>query len=257
MGTITRRFDPDGPIAVISDVHGNRWALEAVLEDIERRAIRRILNLGDSLYGPLDPRGTAELLRGRTAVNVRGNQDRVLIAPPAHEARTPTLNFVLDQLRPEDFVWLMSHEKAPVEMGDLVLCHGTLGQDDRYLIEEISEEGVGVKSAVALAIELAAAHGHIVFCGHSHVPRLVLLPSRGYVVNPGSVGLPAFTDDQPFPHAMEAGSAHARYAWAEPTDSGWRIEHAMVSYDWVSAAAAAEERGRPDWSRWLVSGRAA
>ncbi len=40
-------------IAVISDIHGNRWALEAVLEDINRRGIKRIANLGDCLYGPL------------------------------------------------------------------------------------------------------------------------------------------------------------------------------------------------------------
>jgi predicted phosphodiesterase len=41
--------------AVIADVHGNRWALEAVLDDIARRGIRDIVNAGDHLSGPLDP----------------------------------------------------------------------------------------------------------------------------------------------------------------------------------------------------------
>ena len=45
-------------IAVLSDIHGNRWALEAVLEDIERNPVDAVLNLGDVLYGPLDPGGT-------------------------------------------------------------------------------------------------------------------------------------------------------------------------------------------------------
>jgi predicted phosphodiesterase len=41
--------------AVIADVHGNSFALEAVLEDIEQRGIQQIINLGDHLTGPLDP----------------------------------------------------------------------------------------------------------------------------------------------------------------------------------------------------------
>ena len=39
-------------VAVISDIHGNRRALEAVLDDIDGRGIDRIVNLGDCLYGP-------------------------------------------------------------------------------------------------------------------------------------------------------------------------------------------------------------
>ena len=44
-------------IAIISDVHGNSHALKAVLEDIKHRKAEMIINLGDSLYGPLDPLG--------------------------------------------------------------------------------------------------------------------------------------------------------------------------------------------------------
>ena len=39
----------DEPTAVLSDIHGNRWALEAVIEDIENKGIKNIVNLGDSL----------------------------------------------------------------------------------------------------------------------------------------------------------------------------------------------------------------
>ncbi|MEM6825716.1 MAG: metallophosphoesterase family protein, partial [Pseudomonadota bacterium] len=49
-------------IAVISDIHGNSAALDAVLSDIERRGISRIVNLGDTISGPLDPKGTAARL---------------------------------------------------------------------------------------------------------------------------------------------------------------------------------------------------
>jgi predicted phosphodiesterase len=68
-------------LVVIADIHGNRWALEAVLQDINRRGVGQIVNLGDHLTGPLDPAGTADLLIGRDMVNVRGNDDRALFSP--------------------------------------------------------------------------------------------------------------------------------------------------------------------------------
>jgi predicted phosphodiesterase len=57
-------------LAVIADIHGNRWALEAVLQDIDRRGIQQIVNLGDHLTGPLNSRSPdqarhAEHLRQR------------------------------------------------------------------------------------------------------------------------------------------------------------------------------------------------
>ena len=63
--------------AVIADVHGNAWALEAVLGDIARRGVKGIVNLGDNANGPLDPARSVELLRGCDAIHVRGNGDRM------------------------------------------------------------------------------------------------------------------------------------------------------------------------------------
>ncbi len=67
-------------LAVIADIHGNRWALEAVLQDIDQRGIEQIVNLGDHLTGPLDPAGTADLLIERTMLSICGNDDRVLFS---------------------------------------------------------------------------------------------------------------------------------------------------------------------------------
>src|SRR3954466_4063927 len=72
----------NGALALISDIHGNRWALDAVLEDIDRRGIQNIINLGDHFYGPLAPGATAErLLKLPVLATIRGNQDRQLIEP--------------------------------------------------------------------------------------------------------------------------------------------------------------------------------
>jgi hypothetical protein len=55
---------------------------------------------------------------------------------------------------------------------------------------------------------------------------------------------------------MEAGSPHARYCVVRLGSSGLFVENIAVSYDWESAAAAATENGRPDWSECLRTGRA-
>lgn len=249
--------DGDGSAtAVVSDVHGNRWALEAVMEDLERRGIERVLNLGDSLFGPLDPAGTAELLPGIASVNVRGNQDRAILEAEEERPGPGTLRFACDALSADAWEWLRGHEVAPIRVGELTLCHGTPQRDDRCLVEWITEHGVELKATDALDRELEGIEGEVVLCGHSHVPRLVGLPDGRAVVNPGSVGLPAYTGEAPYPHAMESGSPHARYAVLERLDGGWKVEHVAVPYDWGAAAAAAERNGRADWAGWLRTGRA-
>nr|WP_227494842.1 metallophosphoesterase family protein [Bacillus mycoides] len=60
-------------IAIISDVHGNSHALKAVLKDIERRKAEMIINLGDSVYGPLDPLGTIEILMSNEMIHIKGS----------------------------------------------------------------------------------------------------------------------------------------------------------------------------------------
>ena len=73
-----------GPLAVLADVHGNRWALEAVLEDADRAGAQRFIDLGDCVAGPLDPCGTARRLMALDAVTVLGNHDRALLEGEPH-----------------------------------------------------------------------------------------------------------------------------------------------------------------------------
>ena len=83
-------------IAIISDVHGNSQALQAVLKDLERRKVEMIINLGDSVYGPLDPLGTIELLMNNEMIHIKGNCDRMLWEPI--QQQSATLTFVQNQL---------------------------------------------------------------------------------------------------------------------------------------------------------------
>jgi hypothetical protein len=68
-----------------------------------------------------------------------------------------------------------------------------------------------------------------------------------HIVNPGSVGLQAYTDDAPEPHAMECGSPHARYAVLSRAGDQWSIEAVSLPYAWNKAAGAARRNGRNDW----------
>ncbi|TRC94879.1 metallophosphoesterase family protein [Mesorhizobium sp. WSM4303] len=70
-------------LAVLSDIHGNLRALEAVHADIKDSSPDIIVNLGDCLSGPLWPEETAQYLIAENWPTVRGNHDRVLVEPPA------------------------------------------------------------------------------------------------------------------------------------------------------------------------------
>ena len=215
-----------------------------------------MLNLGDCLYGPLDPRGTAELLIARDIPTVRGNEDRLIVAPPGEAGGCPTLSFVLSRLDAEHLRWLESLPPTRATDDRLLLCHGSPRDDTEYLLFEVTPEGRRRREPEQVQALLPPAGEALVLCGHDHLQRTVALPDGRLVVNPGSVGLPAYADDQPQPHAMEAGTPHARCSLLRPARDAWEVEHLRIDYDWSAAAFAAERNGRPDWAHALRTGRA-
>jgi predicted phosphodiesterase len=98
------------------------------------------------------------------------------------------------------------------------------------------------------------AQASLILCGHTHLPRSVHLEDGRMIVNPGSVGLPAYQDDLPFPHKVQAGSPHARYAIVEKLNNQWSTEMIALTYDWDIMASIAQARDRLDWARALRTG---
>src|ERR1700693_5762527 len=92
-------------LAIIADMHGNLPALEAVLADIARRGVTRIVNLGDCVSGPLWPRETCELLRARGFPTVRGNHDRWVATLPLNELG-PSDRYTFNALDETQRQWL-------------------------------------------------------------------------------------------------------------------------------------------------------
>lgn len=248
--------ETDFKIALISDIHGNTWALEAVLEDLDRQGIQTVFNLGDSVYGPLDPAGSARLLMSRDFITVAGNQDREIVENRNRESEIPTMQFVLDELDDPALDWLESLPSTRVTEDDIFLCHGNAEQDDRYLVEQIGSGGVRLNNPAKLDAMLASVNQNLITCGHSHVFRTVMTASGKLIVNAGSVGLPSYQDEEPFVHTMENGTPHARYAIITRTRERTRIEQIVLPYDWNRAAAVALENDRKDWHKWLMTGRA-
>ncbi len=242
-------------IAVIADIHGNFDALEAVVEDLERTQPDLVVNLGDSLSGPLKPRETADLLMAKDWLTVRGNHDRYLIERPLDQLGASD-RAAAEAMAPEHFDWLRALPFSTRAAEDVLLFHATPGDDNTYLMEQVRGGRSEMRPATEVAADLAGIDAGLILCGHSHIARVVELPDGRCVFNPGSVGQPAYDDIAPEPHVMQAESPHARYGIAERGRAGWRFSCVALRYDWHAAAALARARGRADWAHALSTGLA-
>ena len=188
-------------------------------------------------------------------ITIAGNQDREVFDESEQVRSSRDRHFVTGQLSAEQLAWLRQLPPTQV-VDDMFLCHGTPASDLIYLLEHVTEHGVFLHNSATIQAELGDVRQPVVVCGHSHVPRTVWLPDGRLVVNPGSVGIPAYEHDLPYPHVMEAGSPHARYAILTRQSGGWAIEHVALPYAWNVAAEVARRNGRPDRARWIETGRA-
>ncbi len=240
-------------LALVSDIHGNLPALEAVVADIARRGADRVVNLGDALSGPLLPRETAQYLAAAGWPSIAGNHERQLLEfRPGHGG--PSDAYAHAQLTETEFAWLRALPSTLRLEGDVLLCHGTPDADCRYFLESIAGDALVLATPEEVEERRGTARAELIACGHTHVPRAVRLADGTLVVNPGSVGLPAYTDDAPVFHRAETGSPAARYALVERTAAGWTVEHVAVEYDHETPARLAAQRGRTDWEIALRSG---
>lgn len=241
-------------IAVLSDIHGNLAALDAVLAHISLLSVDTIVNLGDICSGALWPSETADRLMTLNVPTVRGNHERQVLAgnvdhmglSDRHAATT---------LRNDQLAWLASLPETLRFSDQVMLVHGTPDSDLTYFLETVTEQGIRAATNDEVVERAGQCDARLILCGHTHIPRAVRLEDGRLIVNPGSVGLPAYDDDHPFPHSVENGSPHARYAIVSEADGEWDVNFHLVAYDWQQAARDADANGREDWSRALTTGR--
>lgn len=242
-------------IAAVSDIHGNLPALRAVLDDIGRQHCDITVNLGDIVSGPLLPAATADLLVPLGLPTIRGNHERQLLENP--RARTGASDaFARDRLSPSQLDWLARLPATDVlANGDVLLCHGTPDSDLDFLLHALDGGDPREATPDEVAAHLAGTRASLVLCGHSHLPRALRLADGRLVVNPGSVGLPAYAHDQPYRYRVQTGTPQARYAIVDGASGRWQAELRTVDYDHGSMAGLADRNGRPDWAHALRTGR--
>jgi putative phosphoesterase len=235
-------------IAVVSDIHGNLKALEAVVRDIERRSVDAVINLGDSLSGPLMPKETAQFLMAQNWTHLAGNHERQILA--LNDRSGAPDKFAHSRLSGTELQWIASLSPAMQFADDVLICHGTPTSDYTGLLQTAERNA----SSAEIEARLDRANAALILCGHTHVARSVRAQSGSLIVNPGSVGHPAYADDYPYPHVVETGSPDARYAIVEKRDGVWSASLFSVSYDHFEMAALARARGFSDWESALLTG---
>jgi predicted phosphodiesterase len=196
---------------VLTDLHANRHALEAVLEAAPPASYDRVLVLGDLVGYGADPNGVIERVRALDPVAViRGNHDKVACGLDSPEdfntvARIAAL-WTMHALTPDNREYLQALPAGPQRITDeLEICHGAPFDEDAYVFD-----------AADAMDALDAAGRPLCLFGHTHLPVVFARSGRGlavtvpdaddtvvglepgtrYLINPGSVGQPRDGDSR-------------------------------------------------------------
>jgi putative phosphoesterase len=169
-------------VAVLSDVHGNALALEAVLTELARYEPDLVVFGGDLTWGP-QPRETYELVRALPVARfVRGNSDRAVLE---RDEATDRARWMQEQHADELREFVERFEEQVVVkvdgLGSVRFCHGSPRSDEECVTPETPAERVGEFMDGVAERVLVTAHVHIQFDREVAGVRSV---------NPGSVGLP-------------------------------------------------------------------
>ncbi len=234
---MNRNDERQGSVAVLADLHGNLVALEAVLDEVARLGVRRIVIPGDVAWGP-QPAETVEMVMtlDPIATVIRGNADREVADPATVDGDAflrESTEWCAAQLSTVQREWLKGlPETASLEVdgiGAVLVCHGSPGSDI---------EGIRPDTAVEQIAEwLATTIEPVIVCGHTHV-QFDRVVGRHRIVNPGSVGL----------HYGVDGAQ-----WALLGSEG--VELRTTPYDKDHAARLARSSGIPDaegFARFLL-----
>lgn len=249
--------------ALVSDAHGNALALTAVVEELDREEIERVVCLGDMLQGGAQPAECLALLRERHWTAVLGNADAFVLDPGTAEGSTEEVTesqlavrawsrgLLSDADAAEIGAWPLSID---VDLGhgwSLLAFHATPVSYEPVLLPTTPEDEF---RSLLGAVDADLAAG-----GHTHL-QFVRRVGATTFVNPGSVGLG-------YEHGQERSTfstdAWASYAVVTSTPAGLRIELRRVAFDAEAVAGAVRRSGMPGaedhalvWDRAAAGARA-
>lgn len=239
-------------IALISDIHGNRVALEAVLADLEADGVDRVVCLGDvAMTGP-QPRAVLAKLQALGCAVVMGNTDAWLLNPqPSPEKKA--LPQVVRDIENWGAGMLGDEERAFVEtfrptvevsLGDgrTLLCyHGSPRSFNDVILPTTPEK--------RLKGFLGDAKADVLAGGHTH-EQMVRVFGRQLLVNAGSVGLPRMEDGEALWKPL-----WAEYAVLEAGEGQLQVELRRTPVAFEELEAMVAESEMPHGERWLEGWR--
>jgi predicted phosphodiesterase len=241
-------------LAVMSDIHGNRMALDAVLADLAERAVDQIVCLGDAIQGGPQPAETVQRLRELNCSIVMGNADDWLLrgeetsAEEMSPERLQKLRDVrlwqLPQLSAADQAFIAGFQPTitlPLEGGrTLLACHGSPDSFDDVLLPW---------SPQADFERLVGSYAQTVLCGgHTH-GQFVRRVGDLFFFNPGSVGL-SYTQHQPEDHFRF--DHWAAYAILTSQDETLSLEFRQVPLDVAALIEIYRTSGRPHAAEMII-----
>ena len=228
--------------AVISDIHGNFEALEAVLWDVPDGA-ERIYCLGDVIGYGASPNECCGLVREREIPLISGNHDLAVANVSMDLAwfnpiAAAAIEWTREQLTEENANFLGTRPRTMQGEGTLFV-HGSVRDPDEYILNRaVARENLKV-------LKKKYPDVRVCFFGHTHVKAVAPAPDNAssdyldlttggpYLVNPGSVGQP------------RDGDTFASYILAENTSDKVRVAYRSVEYDIEKAQAKIRTAGLP------------
>ena len=237
-------------IALISDIHANFIALEAVLADIKKQQVDSIICLGDvATIGP-QPREVLDRLRDLGCPCIMGNHENALLAPDKasvfHIAPPliPSLNWCASQLSLADLDYLNSFKsilEIPLDNNNNLLCfHGSPRSNTDVILATTPAE--------VLEGYLEGYANQVMAGGHSHIQMLRQHEGK-IIVNPGSVGSPFLKT--PPPGVEPILMPWSEYAILEWRDARISLVLQRVSYE-VGVYREIISRSNVPIKNWLL-----
>lgn len=228
------------PHLILSDVHSNCEALQAVIEDA-RGLYDSVVCLGDIVGYGADPNFAAEWMHAHSTTAIRGNHDKLCVGLDIAEVYNPAARvsaaWTRQMLTAANAAYLSNLPRGPLRIGDFDVVHGSPLDEDEYVIH-----------AGDAAMVRDALDAPVTFFGHTHIQGgflftrggirriapngvLELEPKHRYLLNPGSVGQPRDLNPK------------AAYALYTPEDR--TLEFRRVKYDIAAAARKILDAGLP------------
>jgi predicted phosphodiesterase len=235
--------------AIISDIHANLEALEAVLADAQPDA-DSIICLGDIVGYNANPQECLALVQRVCQVVIAGNHDLAAVGVRPYddfnEYASAAIDWTRQQLTPTEQAYLRSLPRtAPFGMGWLA-AHGSPRDTDEYLVyvEEFHQSFLYMRQYLPTISGCCVGHTHLpmvwqctptgtVQAVETEVLRVTLDPACQYIINPGSVGQPRY------------GSPEATYVLLD--DTAWTVEFRFVAYDVNATQEKIYDAGLPPY----------